>query len=85
MEKRLTIKQSERFSKILEQIKDKQLKLKIFKQVEKILLNPNVGKPMTHIRKGTRELYIKPFRLSYCYSEADNEITLLDLYHKDEQ
>ena len=61
MDKRLTIKQSERFSKILEQIKDKQLKLKIFKQVEKILLNPNVGKPMTHIRKGTRELYIKPF------------------------
>ncbi|MBI2110305.1 type II toxin-antitoxin system RelE/ParE family toxin [Candidatus Woesearchaeota archaeon] len=85
MDKELTVKQSERFSRILEHTKDKQLKIRVFKQIEKILINPDVGKPMMRTRKGTRELYIKPFRLSYCYSKEDNEVTLLDLYHKDEQ
>lgn len=38
---------------------------------------------MRYARKGTREVYISPFRLSYKYE--NNVLTFLDLYHKDEQ
>lgn len=47
--------------------------------------NPEIGKPMKNIRKGTRELHIKPFRLSYSYFKNEDKIILLDLYHKKEQ
>ena len=40
---------------------------------------------MRNIRKGTRELYIKPFRLSYEYVKNKNIVYILELYHKDEQ
>jgi hypothetical protein len=36
-------------------------------------------------RKGSRELYVKPFRLSYAYDYINEILTLLDFYHKDEQ
>ena len=54
-------------------------------QIEKIIQNPEVGKPMRNVRKGTRELYIKPFRLSYSYIKSEDKIILLDFYHKDKQ
>ncbi len=64
-------------------LKDKQLKEKIIKQIEKININPLIGKPMRYNRKNTRELYISPFRLSY---EIEGDLVLiLALYHKDEQ
>ncbi len=40
---------------------------------------------MRNTRKGTRELYIKPFRLSYVYFKDENKIVLFDLYHKKKQ
>ncbi len=40
---------------------------------------------MRNIRKGTRELYVKPFRLSYLYDEEKNLIIFLSFYHKDNQ
>ena len=43
---------------------DNSVKIKVNKQVSKIINNPTIGKPMKHSRKGTRELYISPFRLS---------------------
>ena len=55
------------------------------KQVKKISENPEIGKPMRNVRKGTRELYIKPFRLSYSYLVKENIIYILDLYHKKKQ
>ena len=73
------------FKLIFLRIKDKLTKEKILKQVEKIKLNPEIGKPMRNIRKGTRELYIKPFRLSYTYFKDNNLVYILDLYHKDKQ
>jgi len=71
------------FEKKFSKIKDKSLKLKIIKQVQKIKFNPEIGKPMKHLRRGTRELYVKPFRLSYLIKE--NVVYILDLYHKDDQ
>ena len=71
------------FKKNFKKIKDSALKEKIIKQISKIKDNPEIGKPMRYDRKGTRELYISPMRLSY-KAERDT-IYILALYHKDEQ
>jgi len=73
------------FKHFFDKIKDKLLKEKIIKQIQKIILNPEVGKPMRNIRRGTRELYINPFRLSYAYLPNENKIIILELYHKKKQ
>ena len=75
----------ERFKRLFFKIKDNSIKNKIIKQIKKIKTNPDVGKPMRHDRKGTRELYIKPFRLSYIYLIKKRIIYILDLYHKKQQ
>ena len=71
------------FKKNFKKIKDKTLKEKIIKQISKLKNNPEIGKPMRHTRKGTRELYVSPFRLSYIIQ--DETVYILDLYHKDQQ
>ncbi len=73
------------FEKIFGKIKDAGLKERIKKQIAKIIEFPEIGKPMRHSRKGTREVYISPFRLSYLYVKKEQRIVLSDLYHKDEQ
>lgn len=73
------------FKKSVSKIKDTALKIKIEKQMNKIINFPEVGKPMKHDRKGTREVYIRPYRLSYAYSKEKDLIIFLELYHKDEQ
>lgn len=75
----------DRFKKTFSKIKDSLLKEKIKKQINKIIANPEAGKPMRNVRKGTRELYIKSFRLSYAYHVNKNVIEILELYHKDSQ
>lgn len=79
----LTIEYRDSFLKTLSKIKDKAVKQKIKKQIIKILKDPDIGKPMRHARKETRELYIKPYRLAYSYSK--NKIIFLDIYHKNKQ
>ena len=76
---------TEDFKIIFFKIKDNPLKTKIIKQVKKIKINPKVGKQMRNIKKGTRELYIKPFRLSYSYFPEKELVYVLDLYHKKKQ
>ena len=71
------------FKKDFKKIKDKFVKEKIIKQVSKIRNNPELGKPMRFDRKGNRELYISPWRLSYKLEE--NIVYILALYHKDLQ
>ena len=73
------------FKRLFSKIKDNLFKIKIIKQIQKIKNNPEVGKPMKGARKGTRELYIKPFRLSYKYYKDTNIVEILDLYHKKRQ
>ena len=74
-----------KFKELFSKIKEPILKTKIIKQIEKIKTNPEVGKPMRNVRKGTRELYVKPFRLSYEYFKDRNVIYVLGFYHKDGQ
>ena len=73
------------FQKRTDKIKVPFLRLKIKKQIVKIIGSPEIGKPMQYERKGTREVYVPPFRLSYAYSKEEDLIIFLDLYHKDEQ
>lgn len=73
------------FEKKIKKIKDNLLKSKVKKQISKIIDSPEIGKPMRYARKGIREVYVPPFRLSYLYIEKENKIVFLDLYHKDEQ
>ena len=71
--------------KLIEKIKDSALKERVKKQIQKTIENPETGKPMRYCRKGTREVYIPPFRLSYAYIKENETIVFLDLHHKDEQ
>ena len=66
-------------------IKDATTRQRVEKQLSRIVGNPEHGKPMRFARKGTREVYVGSFRLSYAYLKEEGKIIFLDLYHKDEQ
>lgn len=76
---------SKKFAAALAAIRDELTKARIKKQIEKIRQDPRTGKPMSYQRKGTRELRIKPYRLSYAYLPALDQVVILDLYHKKKQ
>ena len=78
MGKRIT-KRTKRFDKALKHIKDRNLKIKIWKQIKKIIENPEIGKPLRY-KRGERSLYIKPFRLLYVI--RGDEIILLKFDHR---
>ena len=79
----LEIEYSPDFLSLLRKIKNNADKEKVKKQIKKIIENPEIGKPMRYARKGTREVYLGSFRLSYAFD--DPKLIFLDLYHKDEQ
>jgi len=81
----LEVEHKPNFLKKTHRIKDSSVKERVKNQIKKILKNPEIGKPMRYARKGTRELYMGSFRLSYAYLKSENKIIFLDLYHKDEQ
>ena len=81
----VTLAFNPKFQTYFSKLKDPLLKEKIIKQIQKIKANPEIGKPMRHDRKGTRELYIKPFRLSYFYIKNEDKVIILEFYHKKKQ
>ncbi len=81
----VTIEYTNSFKKSYKKIKDSNFSKKIKSQIKKIINNPTIGKPMKYKRKGTRELYLSPYRISYAYIKDKNKIILLSIYHKDEQ
>lgn len=91
--KNIKIKFDDDFKRTFKKI-DNSYKIKVKKQIKKIIQNPEIGKPMSANRKGTREVYVSPFRLSYAFFLSDDEedqgngiykLMFLDLYHKDNQ
>ena len=64
---------------------DKSYLGRVKKLLVKIIQNPEIGKPMRYARKGTREVYVPPFRLSYAYLPSENKIIIFNLYYKDKQ
>jgi len=81
----LKVEYSDDLLKTISKIKDASVKEKAKKQINKIIKQPIIGKPMKYARKGTRELYIGPYRLAYAYIIDKNKLVFLDLYHKDKQ
>ena len=75
----------EQFRRTVSKIKDESIRKRIEKLICKIRDNPEIGKPMMHSRKGTREVYLPPFRLSYAYDKNNDILVILDFYHRDEQ
>jgi len=75
----------ENFKRTVSKIKDMSIRERIEKLLIKIKDNPEIGKPMKHNRKGTREVYLPPFRLSYAYDKIKDIILILGFYHKDDQ
>lgn len=81
----VTVEFDRHFEKQVKKISDKDLKSRVKNQIIKIVNNPALGKPMKYSRKGTREVYISPFRLSYTYIKTTDTLVFLELYHKDAQ
>ena len=73
------------FKKKYKKTKDISKKEKVKKQIKKIVENPEIGKPMRYNRKGTRELYVKPNRISYLYDKEKNRIIFLFIFNKKEK
>ena len=66
-------------------IKSNDWKKKIRVQIKKIICDPNIGKPMRNVRKGTREVYLDSYRIAYFYSKDNELLAFLRIYHKDKQ
>ena len=74
-----------KFQQVIYKIKDSSVQNSIKNKIAKIIENPEIGKPMRYARKGTREIYVGSFRLSYKYSKEENFVEFLEFYHKDKQ
>jgi mRNA-degrading endonuclease RelE of RelBE toxin-antitoxin system len=56
---------TDKFEDDVKGIKDKGLKNKLQKQIEKIARNPDFGKPLRHGLRGELTIYVKPYRLIF--------------------
>lgn len=79
------VKYDDNFLGVISKIKDSSVKRSINNKIAKIIKNPLIGKPMSFGRKGTRELYLGSYRLSYKYYVNEDLLEFLDLYHKKKQ
>jgi hypothetical protein len=73
------------FDKQIKKIKDSNMKIKLFKQILKIIENTDIGKHMIYSRKGEQELYLDPFRIYYCFYKNEKILRFVEFSHKDEQ
>ena len=69
-----------RFEEKLKKIKNKKVKRHIKKEIEKIIENPTVGKPLRFSRKGERTIRAGSFRLIYAINKE--ALVLLDFDHR---
>jgi len=73
---------TELFEKNIKSLKDNALKNKIKKQIEKIIQNPEIGKPLRYNLKRERTVYVKPYRIIYAID--GDKLVLLKFMHRDE-
>lgn len=73
---------ADKFKNDVKKIKDKGLKEKLQKQIDKITRNPNFGKPLKYDLKSERTIYVKPYML--IYSLEGDKLILLRFEHRDE-
>ncbi|OQA58078.1 MAG: Plasmid stabilization system protein [Euryarchaeota archaeon ADurb.Bin294] len=77
----MQIEYTDEFRKCLKKIRDKKLQVKIKKIVEKIIENPEVGKPLQYELAGMRSVRIPPFRILYEYNH--DHLILYTFEHRD--
>ena len=73
---------SKEFKQDVKKVRDNTLKELMIKQVEKILKNPEIGKPLRYNLKGERSVYVPPYRLVYAL--IDDKIFLLRFRHRED-
>lgn len=73
---------TQKYEDDVKHVKEREAKERIKKQIQKIIANPAVGKPLQYSLKGERTLYIKPYRLIYGV-EGDTIILLRFEHRKD--
>ncbi len=56
---------TEEFERDLRKIKDRTIQERIKKSIEKILLYPDIGKPLRYDLKGLRSARLSPYRIIY--------------------
>ncbi len=75
-----TLIRADSFKDDLKHFKDSSLLEKMRKQIQKIMEDPEFGKPLRYGFKGERTIYAKPYRIIYSF---DNEnIYLLRFEHR---
>jgi len=70
---------TEKFEREFKKI-DKSIKEKAIKQIDKILENPDIGKPLKYQLKDERTVYVKPYRIIYSF--FNNTIYFLKFEHR---
>ena len=69
------------FEKALKKMKDARIKERVKKQTAEIVERPDIGKPLSHDRKGERSVRVPPFRIIY---KIDGEtLTFLEFEKRD--
>jgi len=71
---------TKKFEQNIKSVKDKSILKKLKTQIEKIRDEPETGKPLRHMLKGERTIYVKPYRL--IYSVDDDTLILLRFMHR---
>jgi addiction module RelE/StbE family toxin len=69
---------SEEFKREFKRIKDKTTRLKIIKQLKKLIEIPRAGKPLKHNLKNHRSVKVPPFRIIYRLEEDKIIINCFD-------
>jgi mRNA-degrading endonuclease RelE of RelBE toxin-antitoxin system len=69
----LKVDYAEDILRTIKKIKDFSVKEKIKKQIKKVLEKPEIGKQVRYARKGTRELSIGSYRLTYSYFREEKK------------
>jgi len=73
---------TEKFERDVKKIRDKSLKEKLQKQIDKIAANSGFGKPLSYSLKGEWTIYVKPYRL--IYKVEGDRLILLRFEHRKE-
>ncbi len=56
---------TKKFERELRKLRDKTIKDRVKDQIEKVLDNPEAGKPLRFALKGERSVHVTPYRLIY--------------------
>ena len=70
---------TDKFEKEVKRL-DSSIKIKVVKQIGKIIQSPNIGKPLRYDLKGERTIYVKPYRIIYAFNKGT--ITFLRVEHR---